>query len=105
MPSNPKARQRAGDLASAREAKKEAQRRFYRALEKYMRSQGRRATGADVLAAAERVWHAGELVRQLEPLRPERKKPEWRDDPVPRVPPKRITQVVNGGSPGLSKRR
>ena len=47
MPSspNPEARKQAIDLASAREAKKEAQRRFYRVLEKYMRSQGRQATG------------------------------------------------------------
>lgn len=98
-------RRRALDLDAAKQRKKSAQARFYRELEKYMRSSGRNATGQDVLQAAEQIWHASEVVRKLQPPPTPHPGPDLRDRPVPRPGPRRVSDVVSGGLPGQKRRK
>lgn len=99
------ARQRKLDLAAATAQKKQAQTKFYRELEKYMRSNGRQATGEQVLHAAEQIWHANEVVRKLQPIRQPRESAIPRDKALPRPQPKRVSRVISGGLPGQQRRK
>ncbi len=94
-------RRQALDLEAAKQKKKAAQTRFYRELEKYMRSSGSQATAQDVLRSAEQIWHANEMVRKLQPPQPARDGAA----PARRPPPKRMTGVVSGGLPGQKRRK
>lgn len=98
-------RRRALDLDAAKQQKKSAQARFYRELEKYMRSNGKNATGQDVLRAAEQIWHANEVVRKLQPPTSQRPGLDLRDRPTPRAAPRRVSRVVSGGLPGQKRKK
>lgn len=98
-------RRQALDLESAKQAKKRAQARFYRDLEKYMRSSGKNATPKDVLKAAEQIWHANEVVRKLQPPPTRRADVDPRERPASRPEPQRVTSVVSGGLPGQKRRQ
>ena len=104
-PATDDVRRRALDLDAAKQRKKSAQGRFYRELEKYMRSSGRNATDQDVLRAAEQIWHANEVVRKLQPPATPQPGFDLGDRPSPRPGPRRVSGVVSGGLPGQKRRK